>query len=811
LNTITTETLAESKVTNPWPPTYLEYNPAEIPSWIRDVSKHWTIWCYEKSDKGKHRKYPFNPDTHETHEGKGSERLKNTTAYHIAQQVFAKHRKTGGAKKLWANETRTPLAGVQFLPTNADKVVCIDLDDCTDKIGTPNPECQQLLDAFTGAYIERSPSGRGIRIVIKSPEKFNGVRGSKKGAEAERFGCAGIELWTRDQLATITGNIIQVGDFEAVRCDKALLNLMNACGIKQDDSDVEKAERKAKAEKARKESANIPHAGNEDEANLVISALNAITNADDRDAWLRIGQCLHHWSKEHNQDGFSLWTKWSSKSDKFSEEEHRTKWDSDFKAEGNGKDPLTIASLFKMAQDLGWQHTGVPKTLADGFHSTDLGNARRLIQFAGDQIRYCHGLGWLVWNGSRWIQDADNKRIRRKAQEVSRRMRSFKAEGEAKIAILRHAEYSERSGAISNMIQEASAMAEVWVESKDLDTHPELLNTPNGMIDLKTGDLLAHDPSKLMTKMCGASYDSKAECPKFLDSLAMYMEDDQKMIEYIQTIAGLGLTGYAVEKVFFDYGSGANGKSTTRELFNKAMGDYCVTIPADTLAIERFNNSNAPEPQKVRLMGARTAICNEWDKNKTLDTTTLKRLASTGKISARTLNKEPVEWTPTHTLFIQSNDQPKVILENEGERRRVRIIPWTYTIPQEKRDSTMTDKLFREEASGILRWIVQGAVRYLALRERGEEIPTPEKATLATTSFIDKCDPFKGFIEECCDQAGNLEDSSNGLYECFEGFCDENGLAKLNRRAFKARMLTIGIESHRTNAGVMYRGIARKQ
>jgi len=234
LNTITTETLAESKVTNPWPPTYLEYNPAEIPSWIRDVSKHWTIWCYEKSDKGKHRKYPFNPNTHETHEGKGSERLKNTTAYHIAQQVFAKHRKTGGAKKLWANETRTPLAGVQFLPTNADKVVCIDLDDCTDKIGTPNPECQQLLDAFTGAYIERSPSGRGIRIVIKSPEKFNGVRGSKKGAEAERFGCAGIELWTRDQLTTITGNIIQVGDFEAVRCDKALLNLMNACGIKQD-------------------------------------------------------------------------------------------------------------------------------------------------------------------------------------------------------------------------------------------------------------------------------------------------------------------------------------------------------------------------------------------------------------------------------------------------------------------------------------------------------------------------------------------------------------------------------------------------
>lgn len=793
----------------PWPPQYLECLPGEIPSWVRNL-KHWTVWCYEKADKGKHTKIPFDPFVHDQHSGSGEERLKATADFNTAVHVLSTHGHSGGGKRLWGKGQRSRLAGIQFLPTNAEGIVAVDLDGCTDAHGIPNPEAEAILQKFSGAYMERTPSGKGIRILIKAPEGFTGVKGKSSKAVP---GFSEVEFYTRDQLISVTGQIHgnQDDPQRPVRRDKALTELMALAGVEPDPTDQEKAERRKKANEARAKRQEKSKLQEGDEAELIRSALVSIPGADHHDTWIEIGQCLHSWGEGTGTDAYPIWCEWASKSEKFSEADSEKRWAS-FKEDGKDGKAVTIGTLFHRAQEAGWVHPGYPKSLPDGFNATDIGNAKRLIANAGDVIRYCHGMGWLVWDGKSWIPDQDGKRIRRRAQEVSARIRavSKKAEGEERKRCLEHAEYTERSGAISNLITEASAMAEIWLETDQLDQHHELLNCTNGVVDLTTGDLLSHEPARLMTKVAGTTYDPKAECPKFLESLSMYMQGDQEMIDYIQLLAGLGATGHAVEMVFFDYGSGANGKSTTRELINRVLGDYCVTIPADTLAVERFSNSNAPEPQKVRLMGARTAVCNEWDKAKTLDTTTLKRLASTGKISARTLNKEPVEWVPTHSLFIQSNDQPKVILENEGERRRVRIIPWLFTIPQEKRDSTMTDKLFKAEAPGILRWVVEGAVKYLALRKAGQEIPIPAKAVTATTSFVEKCDPFTGFLDECCDQRGNLSDSSSGLFDAFRRYCDDGGFPSVDNRAFKSRMERAGFESKRTKDGVMWYGIARK-
>lgn len=793
----------------PWPPEYLACIPQEIPGWVRDLN-HWTIWCYQKSTRGKHTKIPFDPKNHELHTGSGEERLKATTDFNTASHVLKVHGRSGGGKRLWSKGDRTELAGLMFLPTNTKGVLVIDLDGCTDDHGIPNQDAEPILQKFSGAYMERTPSGTGIRILVKTPARFTGIKAKAKHPVA---GFTGVEFYTRDQLVSITGQLVghQEDPLRPVGRDDALRDLMKLAGVEPDPTDQEKAERQQKQKETRAKKQAESRMRDGDEAELIKSALAKIPGADLHDTWIEIGQALQNWGEQTGQDAFEMWCEWASQSDKFTEEESERRWKS-FKEEGKEGKAVTIGTLFHRAQEAGWIHPGYPKCLPDGHNSTDIGNARRLVANAGDSIRYCHGLGWLVWTGTRWMADPDGKRIRRRAQEVPARIRALsrKAEGDDKKRCLEHAEYSERTGAISNMIQEASAMPEVWVETDQLDQHHELLNTPSGMVDLRTGELLAHEPGKLMTKLAGIAYDPKAECPKFLESLSMYMQGDQEMIEYIQLLAGLGATGHSVEMVFFDFGSGANGKTTTRELINRVLGDYSVTIPADTLAVERFSNSNAPEPQKVRLMGARTAVCNEWDKNKTLDTTTLKRLCNTGKISARTLNKEPVEWVPTHSLFIQSNDEPKVILENEGERRRVRIIPWLFTIPREMRDSTMTDKMFKAEAPGILRWVVAGAVKYLELREAGKEIPIPEKAKTATTTFVEKCDPFTGFLDECCDQRGNLSDSSSGLYEAFRHYCNDGGFPSVDSRGFKSRMERAGFESKRTRDGVMWHGLARK-
>lgn len=792
----------------PWPPTYLECKPGEIPGWVRDLD-NWVVWCYQKAEKGKHTKIPFCPGTHDTHTGSGEDRLKATADFNTACHVFKTHGHTGGGKRLWAKGNRTELAGLMFLPTNAKGIVCVDLDGCTDANGFPNPEAEKILAPFSGAYMERTPSGTGIRILLKAPPRFTGI---KAKAKQPIPGFTGVEFYTRDQLVSITGHAhgITNDPLRPISMDNALRDLMKLAGVEQDPTDQEKAEKRQKQKETREKRAKESRLRSGDETELIVSALAKIPGADLHDTWIEIGQCLHNYGEENGVDTFPIWCDWASQSEKYSEAESEKRWAS-FKEDGKNGTAVTIGTLFHRAQEAGWVHPGHPKCLPDGHNATDIGNARRLIANAGNMIRYCHGLGWLVWTGTRWMADQDGKRIRRRAQEVSARIRASakKTEGDDRKRCLEHAEYSERSGAISNLITEASAMSEIWVETDQLDQHHELLNTGNGMVDLRSGELLAHDPGKLMTKLAGTTYNPKAECPRFLECLRDWMDGDQEMVDYLQILAGLGATGLAEEMLFFDYGTGANGKTTYRELVSDCLGDYAVAIPADTLAQERFSNSNAPEPQKVRLMGARTAICSEWDARRQLDTTTMKRLCNNGRISARTLNKEPVEWVPTHSLFIQSNQEPKVLLETEGERRRVRIVPWLVTIPKEKRDPSLRSRL-KSELPGILRWIVEGAGKYLALRDAGQEIPLPAKVDKATTDFVEKSDPLTSFIEECCDVRGNLSDSSSGLFDAFRRFCNDGGFPILDNRGFKSRMEQRGFESKRNNQGVMWHGIARK-
>jgi hypothetical protein len=52
-------------------------------------------------------------------------------------------------------------------------------------------------------------------------------------------------------------------------------------------------------------------------------------------------------------------------------------------------------------------------------HPTDLGNARRLVQCFGEDLRYCHEWHqWLIWDGTRWCPDRNGEIVRRAKQTV---------------------------------------------------------------------------------------------------------------------------------------------------------------------------------------------------------------------------------------------------------------------------------------------------------------------------------------------------------------------------------------------------------
>src|SRR5580700_7332392 len=135
---------------------------------------------------------------------------------------------------------------------------------------------------------------------------------------------------------------------------------------------------------------------------------------------------------------------------------------------------------------------------------TDLANAQRFVADHGSKVRYCTAKGsWLVWDGNRWRWD-DTESVVVLAQHTVKKMVD-EAMQKQRLGDARHATYSGSRGRIESMLTLARPYLAVRVEDHDND--PLLFNVLNGTLDLRTGELLPHDPAQLITKLSPVSYD----------------------------------------------------------------------------------------------------------------------------------------------------------------------------------------------------------------------------------------------------------------------------------------------------------------
>ena len=158
--------------------------------------------------------------------------------------------------------------------------------------------------------------------------------------------------------------------------------------------------------------------------------------------------------------------------------------------------------------------TDIPSSLADldgndplpDEPRTELGYARRLVRVYGDRLRYVPAWRrWLVWDGRRWAHDATGQ-PQRWAKVIARRITTdaMAIEDEAKCkAAVSLARRGESSHAVAGVLTLAGTETGIVVTPDDLDTDPFLLNCANGTLDLRNGELRAHDPADLLTKMAG--------------------------------------------------------------------------------------------------------------------------------------------------------------------------------------------------------------------------------------------------------------------------------------------------------------------
>jgi len=377
---------------------------------------------------------------------------------------------------------------------------------------------------------------------------------------------------------------------------------------------------------------------------------------------------------------------------------------------------------------------------------TDTGNAERLVHQFQDVIRYNEEpfKKWFIWNGKYWQPDK-TKKIFHYADLMVRKIYAEAAniqDKESRKALGKWAQSSETARKKRDMIFLASADQSITIDTEKLDSNPWLFNVLNYTLDLSSGEPepKAHDQHDYLTMCAPVNYDPDAKCPKWEKFLLEIFDDHEDLISFIERAAGYSLTGDISEQcLFFCYGTGKNGKTVFLETLKMLMGDYADKASSEMIIMQRYNTI----PSDIaRLNGKRLIITSEIEENRRLAESKVKDLTGGDTIVARKMYGDWFEFSPTHKLWIYGNHKPIIHGDDTGIWRRMKLIPFTITIPETKRVpmSKLLDT-FKKESSGILNWVLQGYMEYC---ERG--LPEPEAVKSATNAYRSEMDIIGQFI-----------------------------------------------------------------
>ena len=442
-----------------------------------------------------------------------------------------------------------------------------------------------------------------------------------------------------------------------------------------------------------------------------------------------------------------------------------------------------------------------PDAQEDAERLTDVGNGRRFARMHGDRAKWVAEWGWMVFDGQRWTQDVTGATHRlakqvaasfyRDADEAARTNNADLAK-----SLSQHAWRSQSARAINAMLDMAQSETPCVARPEQFDCDPMALNCLNGTLDLRTGALRAHNPADMLTKLCPTPYGTAGAAPRWEAFQRQIAAEDNELIGFKQRAWGYALTADVREQVFFVlWGTGSNGKSTEINAIRAALGDdYSMAIPTETLLAR--NQPNAIPNDIARLRGARLVTASESDAGRKLAEGLVKQLTGGDPVMARFLRHEFFQFQPTHKLFLACNHKPVIHGTDHAIWRRIRLIPYTVTIPDAQQDKTLADKLAAEK-EGILAWLVVGCRAWQA-----QGLGTPEAVRRATESYREESDILGEFLSARVVWSPTASVAKGALYEAYRQWCESNKEAPIGKRTFSERIQERGVQEFRAAGGV---------
>ena len=349
--------------------------------------------------------------------------------------------------------------------------------------------------------------------------------------------------------------------------------------------------------------------------------------------------------------------------------------------------------------------------------------------FAQDRRYVAFWRSWLTWDGGRWASD-NTLKVFDDARSICRSVAAACNDTKLRKAIASAATVA----AVERLSRSDRRMA---ASAEQFDKDPWLLNTPGGVIDLRSGECRPARRADLMTKLTEAG-PGEDGCPTWLDFLRQITDGDFELERFLARAVGYSLTGSTREHAFFFlFGTGGNGKSVFVETISALLSDYATAAPIEMFTQTKFQSHTT---DVAGLQGARMVSASETGAGRSLDEARIKLLTGGDSTAARRMRADNVTFKPQFKLWMTGNHKPRIQTTDEAIRRRIHLIPFTVQIPPWRRDQKLAEKL-KAEWPGILSWAISGCREW---QEKG--LAPPSSVREATDDYLNAEDTLLAWL-----------------------------------------------------------------
>lgn len=465
--------------------------------------------------------------------------------------------------------------------------------------------------------------------------------------------------------------------------------------------------------------------------------------------------------------------------------------------------------------------------------TTEEQEADLFVKLNGGQIKYSEGLGFLKWTGTQWREDTDCAQSaiqtfveeqRKTALHYMKECAINCADLELDVEAMDGLTPAKRSAFLATFSEKAQKAYSDYLEAKDFykfakscncyrwisnvkelvrtkilqpvedwDSNKNLLNTPDGVYDLRDGSREDNSNGDLCIRStrCKAEHTPKGDALWLAHLKKVFCAEDNnpealELMEFFQLVIGASAFGSVFdEALFFAHGSGSNGKSATFNAIGTVLGDYSWQLRAE--AVTLGFRSDDLKHDFAELFGKRFVVIPELGSGERLSTKALKNLCSTDMISAERKYERPFRFRPSHTCFLFTNHMPSVNANDWGTWRRIRVIPFRAEFKKDGKETVLNfaETLVQEAGSSILAWIIDGAVKAYALNFK---FKTPKLVEEATGSYREVNDDFEDFVEERLVKEESARCLSSSVWTSYTEFCGKRKEKPLPRDAFYSRL-----------------------